>query len=182
MKLALIAAASVATLAVAGFAAPALAQDAAANAPGTVTWYGNLGYTGVDSDHTDLSAVDARIGARFGRYFGAEGEAAFGVNSSDIGGGANVKLNNEEAIYGVGYLPVSPNADLFARVGYGDQDFHFGGTASGHESSGSWNWGVGGQYFFDGKDGVRLDYTRVNTTNHNVPDANTWGVNYVRKF
>ena len=104
------------------------------------------------------------------------------MNSAGVGGGANVRLNDEEAIYGVGYLPVSPNADLFARVGYGNQDFHFGGAGSGHESSGSWNWGVGGQYFFDGKDGVRLDYTRVNTTRHDVPDANTFGVNYVRKF
>jgi outer membrane immunogenic protein len=182
LKLALIAAASVATLAAGAFAAPALAQDAAANPPGAVTWYGNLGYTGVDADHTDLSAIDGRLGARFGRYVGAEGELAFGVNSSNVGGGESVKLNNEEAIYAVGYLPVNGNLDLLARVGYGNQDFHFGGTGSGHESSGSWNWGVGGQYFFDGKDGVRVDYTRVNTTNHNVPDANTWGVNYVRRF
>ena len=182
MKLALIAAASAATLAIAGFAAPALAQDAAANAPGTVTWYGNLGYTGIDADHTDLSAIDGRVGARFGRYFGAEGEVAFGVNSSNVGGGANVKMNNSEAIYGVGYLPISPKLDLFARVGYGNEDFHFGGTASGHENTGSWNYGVGGQYFVTDKDGVRVEYTRVDTQSHDVPNANTWGVNYVRKF
>ena len=69
MKLALIAAASAATLMVAGFAAPALAQDAAANAPGAVTWYGNLGYSNVDADHTNLSAIDARLGARIGPLF-----------------------------------------------------------------------------------------------------------------
>ena len=182
MKLALIAAASAATLLVAGFAAPALAQDAAANAPGTVTWYTNLGYTGVDADHADLSAIDGRVGARFGRYLGAEGEVAFGVNSDSVGGGANVKLNDEEAVYAVGYLPINPKLDLFVRAGYGNEDFHFGGAASGHESTGSWNYGVGGQYFFTGKDGVRVDYTRVSTISHDVPDANTWGVNWVHRF
>ncbi|HEY3811812.1 MAG TPA: outer membrane beta-barrel protein [Caulobacteraceae bacterium] len=182
MKLALIAAASAATLAIAGFAAPALAQDVAANAPGAITWYGNLGYTGVDADHADLSAIDARLGARFGRYLGAEGEVAAGVNSSSVGGGANVRLNDEEAIYAVGYLPVSPKLDLLVRAGYGNEDFHFGGSASGHESTGSWNYGVGGQYFVTDRDGVRVDYTRVNTISHAVPDANTWGINWVHKF
>ena len=180
MKIALIAAAATATLAVAAFAAPATAQDAAA--PSGVTWYGNLGYSGVDSDHTDLSAVTGRVGARFGAHWGVEGEASFGVDHASDGAGTNVRLNNQEAVYGVGYLPISPKIDLFARVGYGEQDFHFSGAFPGHENTGSWNYGVGAQYFWDGKDGIRGDYTRVDTTKHDYPDANTWGVSYVRKF
>ena len=35
---------------------------------------------------------------------------------------------------------------------------------------------------YTGKDGVRLDYTRVSTISHDVPDANTWGVNWVHRF
>ena len=45
----------------------------------------------------------------------------------------------------------------------------------------SWNYGVGGQYSFDGKNGVRADYTR-----HDFKDSSTnadvWSVAYVRKF
>jgi hypothetical protein len=180
LKLALIAA-SGAALAVAAFSVPAFAQDDSP-APGKVTWYGNLGYTGIDADHTDLSAIDARVGARFGRYWGVEGEGVFGVDSANIGGGANVRLNNVEAIYGVGYLPIRPNLDLFARVGYGGEDYHFGGTVTGHASSDSWNYGAGAQWFWDGKDGVRGEYTRVDSTGHDNPNANTWSIGYVRRF
>jgi hypothetical protein len=179
LKIALTAsAAAAAVLGIAAFAAPAMAQDANSG----VTYYGNLGYTGVDSKGTDLSAIDGRLGARFGRYLGVEGEAAFGVNSDSVGSGTNVRLNNAEAVYGVAYLPVRPNIDLFARVGYGGEDYHFSGAFPGHDNTNSWNYGVGAQYFWDGKDGVRGDYTRVDGTGHSAPDANTWGVNFVRKF
>jgi outer membrane immunogenic protein len=180
LKIALIAAAAASVLAVAAFSAPAMAQDAASNTG--VTWYGNLGYTGIDAAHTDLSAVDGRIGARFGAHFGVEGEAAFGVGHENAGAGTNVRLNDEEAIYGVGYLPINPKVDLFARIGYGHQDFHFSGAFPGHENADSFNYGAGAQYFWDGKDGVRGEYTRVDSQGHGVPDANTWGINYVRKF
>ena len=45
----------------------------------------------------------------------------------------------------------------------------------------SWNYGVGGQYFFDDKNGVRADYTRHDFKDSST-DANTWSVSYVRKF
>lgn len=45
---------------------------------------------------------------------------------------------------------------------------------------GSWNYGVGGQYFFDGKNGVRVDYTRQDFSG--MPTEDTWSVAYTRRF
>ena len=94
-----------------------------------------------------------------------------------------VKLNSQEAIYGVGFLPVSPNFDLLARVGYG----HSQGTGavsgvSATAKGDSWNYGVGGQYSFDGSNGVRIDYTRESFTGNSSGDANVWSIAYMRKF
>jgi hypothetical protein len=100
-------------------------------------------------------------------------------------GGTNVsvKLDSQEALYGVGFLPVSPNFDLLARVGYGHTEGS--GSVAGVSASAkgdSWNYGVGGQYTFDGKNGVRVDYTREAFQSHGTDDANVWSVAYVRKF
>ena len=176
MKAFLIAAAGVAALAI---AAPASAQTT--NSLSNVSWYGNLGYSDFNPNNANLSAITARIGARFGQYFGVEGELSGGIGNSRYDG-ASLHLQNQEAIYGVGFLPVAPNADLFARVGYGGADYKasFAGNDF-HGNLQSWNFGVGGQYFFDHANGIRVDYTREDATDHG-PDANVWGVSYVRKF
>ena len=175
MKTLLIAAAGIAALAM---AAPASAQTAPYSG---VSWYGNLGYTDFNPNNANISAITGRLGARIGQYFGVEGELSGGIGNSHYDG-ASLHLNNQEAIYGVGFLPVSPNADLFARVGYGGADYKI--SSSGSTFSGnlqSWNFGAGGQYFFDHANGIRVDYTREEATDHG-PDANVWGVSYVRKF
>ena len=46
----------------------------------------------------------------------------------------------------------------------------------------SWNYGVGGQYSFDGKNGVRVDYTRESFQEHGANDANVWSIAYIRRF
>ncbi len=179
MKAFLIAAASLtASVATLALAAPASAQTAPYSG---VSWYGNLGYTDFNPNNANVSAITGRLGARFGQYFGVEGELSGGIGDSHIDG-ASVHLQNQEAIYGVGFLPIAPNADLFARVGYGGADYKV--SANGGDFHGnlqSWNFGAGGQYFFDHANGIRLDYTREDATNHG-PDANVWGVAYVRKF
>jgi opacity protein-like surface antigen len=173
MKTLLIAAAGVAALAV---AAPASAQMA------PVTWYGNLGYSDFNPDSANLSAITGRVGARFGQYFGVEGELSGGFGESHASGGTDVHLNNQEALYGVAFLPVAPNADLFARGGYGWSNYQTslnGANNSFNEQS--WNFGAGGQYFFNHANGIRLDYTREDATDHE-PDANVYAVSYVHKF
>ena len=180
MKSLLIAASA---LALAGVAAPAMAQDAYPNISG----YGTLGVDDFNSNSENIGAATGRLGARFGRYFGVEGELSGGFNSADtdIGGiRSKVRLNDQYAGYAVGFLPVMPNADLFARIGYGASDLHVSQPLPGNNFNTnvtSWNAGVGGQYFFDGKDGVRLDYTRF-TADRSDLDANVFSLAYVRKF
>ena len=163
---------------------PAAAQAQTVSA-GT-TFYGTLGYADTNLDHVNLGAIQARIGARFGQYFGVEGELSGGVKSDTVNVGGTdvkVKLNSQEAIYGVGFLAVSPNFDLLARVGYGHTQGS--GSVAGVTATAkgdSWNYGVGGQYAFDDKNGVRLDYTREAFQTHGSDDANVWTVADVRKF
>ena len=161
-------------------AAPALAD------PPAVSGYGTLGYTDFNGDSANLGAITGRIGARWGRYVGVEGELSGGVTSdtANVGGvNTKVRVGDQYAGYAVGYLPLSPNADLFARVGYGQTRLNVSspGTGAGGDHN-SWNYGVGGQYFFDGANGVRADYTRMSYNDHSNFDANVWSLAYVRKF
>ncbi len=163
---------------------PAAASAQAANT-GT-TFYGTLGYDDSSFSHVNLGAIQGRVGARFGQYFGVEGELAAGVKDDKVsiaGNEVKIKQDGQEAIYGVGFLPLSANFDLLARVGYG----HTSGTGptpglASAVKGDSWNYGVGGQYSFDGKNGVRLDYTREAFQLRGTDDANVWSVAYVRKF
>ncbi len=164
-----------------------VAASAQVAAPSGTTFYGTLGYDDTSLSHVNLGAIQTRLGARFGQYFGVEGEASWGVNDDKLhtatGASITEKLDSQEAIYGVGYWPVSPNFDLLARVGYG----HTSGTGSvpgviNGVRGDSWNYGVGGQYMFDPKNGLRLDYTRESFVPKNADDANVWSIAYVRKF
>jgi len=152
-----------------------------------LTYYGTLGYDDSSFDHLDLGSIQARVGARYGRYFGAEVEGSWGVNGDKIGvpGAPDVKMkqDSQEAIYGVGFLPISPSFEFLARVGYGHTEGTgaVAGVTPGVKGD-SWNFGLGGQYSFDGKNGMRVDYTREAFQNRGVDDANVWAVSYVRKF
>jgi hypothetical protein len=180
MKLLITAAAGVA------FAALVPAMASAQPILGGTTFYGTLGYAGTNLDNLDLGAIQGRVGARFGQYFGVEGEVSGGVKDDHVNVGGTdvkVKLDSQEAIYGVGFLPITPNFDLLARVGYG----HTQGSgsiagASTTVKGDSWNFGAGGQYSFDGVNGVRVDYTREEFQRSEGQDANVWSVAYVRKF
>ena len=183
----------------------AAAQAAPPPPPGTgfnlmnPTFYGTLGYDDTSRDHQDLSSIQLRLGARFSRYFGIEGEGSWGLGDDKVhiidAPPIKVHQDSQEAIYGVGFLPIMPNFDLLARIGYG----HSTGTgpvAGVTNLSGtgplqgvtngvrgdSWNFGVGGQYMFDPKNGVRLDYTREDFQPRGVSDANVYAISYVRKF
>jgi len=169
MKIALFAAAAAATLLV---SAPALAQDAS-----SPEFYGNLGYSFYDTDIGDaeLGAVNARLGARFHRYFGIEGEAAFGVQDDTVAG-IDVGLNHSLAVYGVGFLPVTDRVDLLARAGWGNTDVEIGGVDTDDDS---FNYGVGAQFSFDDHNAIRGDWTRFDGDD---AQADVWSINYVRKF
>ena len=137
--------------------------------------YGTVGYANVDADGPTLGAIQGRLGYKFNPYVGVEGEAAFGV-SGDTTSGVDVDLKHEVGAYVVGFVPVSPKADLFARVGYSSTSFD---TSVGDVDGDGVAYGFGGQYHFTDKDGVRLDWTRHD---YDAGNADVWAVAYTRKF
>jgi hypothetical protein len=163
--------------------------------------YGNLGYTHSSSGDGHTNSITGRAGWRFNRFLGVEGEGSVGV-SGDGGsfippGGTtatqyDTKQQYQLAGYGVGYLPLSPKFDLFARVGYGTNRYKVdvaGGPDSRFNQE-SWNWGGGAQYLFDGANGVRAEYTRSSMQDDGAPpnapwagkDQDNWSISYVRQF
>jgi hypothetical protein len=108
---------------------------------------------------------------------------AVGVNKDSVGP-FDVKQKHSEAIYGVGFLPLSPNTDLLARIGYGSTKFETTGgpVPDFSTNSQSWNFGVGAQHHFDGKNGVRADYTREEFTKNSAGHADVYSIAYTRRF
>jgi outer membrane immunogenic protein len=153
--------------------------------------YGSLGYE--RKTDSDLSAVQLRLGSRFGSYLGVEGELGLGVDPNTvvfpfITPALQIKnqLRHEAAAYVVGYYPVTANFDVFARLGYGTtalkRTFMLAPDIDVNKfNAESVNYGVGGQYFLDGKNGVRVDYTRQDY-NKGIRTDDTWSVGYTRRF
>lgn len=170
---------SAAAVAVAAIAAPAAAQSFQ-----DPSWYVSGGYANVSAEDADVSldAVTTRVGARFNPYFGAEGELSIGVGEEEVAPGVDANLNYDAAIYAVGAVPVSPNLELFARAGYGTSEIEVsGGGLTLAEDGDSWNYGVGANYFIDGLNGVRADYTRRDFQDDGG-EADVWSISYVRRF
>jgi len=177
-------------------AAPAIATAQTAN----TGVYGTIGYADTRGSGVDLGTIQGRLGYRFNDWLGVEGELAGGVTSEGVGttvGTSTVtgkaQIDHQEAIYGVGFLPLSPNWDLLGRIGYGDTKVKLsdvnvtgaGGTASnlsGSDHGDSWNFGVGAQYRWDAKNGIRADYTREDFRTGDSTHADVWSIAYARKF
>lgn len=147
---------------------------------------GSVGYTVLDGDDASLGAVTGRLTGRLHPNFAVEGEASFGVKDDDItvaGVNGSVEHEYDVAAYAVGILPVSPNFELFGRVGYGTTSIKAEAAGFSAEEDGeSVNYGVGGNYFFDSQNGVRADWTRRDFTDDNGGEIDTYGVSYVRRF
>ena len=173
-----------AVAAVGAVAAPAFAQTLPALTP--VTYSASVGFAGTDTLGAALNAINLRAGADFGKYVGVEAEGAFGVNSpygKDALSATQLHMNSEYAAYGVARWPVLADANVFARVGYGHTEFKATGvTSSVTNGLDSVNYGAGAEYLVDGKDGVRVDFTRSNFEGHGLQVANTWSIGYVRRF
>ena len=160
--------------------APAMAQTAPLTGA-----YGTLGYSHVDAGDVGLGTVQGRLGYKFHPNFAVEAEGALGVDTDSARIGAvayDAKVKHSVAAYGVGIVPLGDKLELFARGGYGNTKVKV--SAPGLAVSGdgdSWNYGAGAQYAFDGRNGVRADYTR-HDFRHNGGSADVWGLSYVRKF
>jgi hypothetical protein len=168
-----------ATAALTLIAAPAMAQD-----HGPVT--GSIGYTQLDGDDGDLGAITGRLGYDFTRHLGVEGEASVGVKDDDITiGGVDGSLEHEydAAVYGVARLPVSENLELFGRVGYGTTSIKADVAGlSATEDGESVNYGAGANWYFDGRNGLRADWTRRDFQDDGAGEVDTYGLSYVRRF
>ena len=170
-----------ATAALTLFAAPAMAQSF--NDP---QWTGSVGYTHLDADDGELGAITGRLGYDFTRNFGIEGEASVGVKDEDVtiaGVDGSLEHEYDAAVYGVAKVPVSENLELFGRVGYGTTSIK--ADVAGVETSEdgeSLNYGAGANYFFDGQNGLRADWTRRDFTDDNGGELDTYGLSYVRRF
>jgi hypothetical protein len=137
--------------------------------------YGTVGYGNVDTDTAKVGALQARLGYKFTPNLGVEGEASFGVKDDNYGG-VNVKLKDQFGAYVVGFVPVTPKAELFARVGYSGATFD---TSLGDRDADGVAYGVGGQYNVTDKDGVRFDWTRHD---YDAGNADVYALSYSRKF
>ncbi len=173
-------------------AAPALAQVGS----GAGTFDGSIGYThlnaGEDEFEAELGAVTARVGYRFSEYVGAEAEGSVGVDDQEYRGtfggtayNASVGLNYQTAAYAKALFPVSPNVDVFGRVGVGYAEFDAEASVAGVRDrvtdGGSFlAAGAGGQAFIDGVNGFRAEYTRWE--GEDDTSVNTASLSYVRKF
>jgi hypothetical protein len=168
-----------ATAALTLIAAPAMAQD-----HGPVT--GSIGYTQLDGDDGDLGAITGRVGYDFTRNLGIEGEASFGVKDQDVTfGGVDTTLEHQydAAVYGVAKLPVTENLELFGRVGYGTTEVKASTAGfAATEDGDSLNYGVGANYFIDGRNGIRADWTRRDFQEDNGGEVDTYGLSFVRRF
>jgi len=191
--------------------APALAQAGFFGAP--VNAYATVGYTRLSTElegtgafsgqeaDLNLGAATGRVGARFGGFLGAEAELSFGVQDEDfsrtgsVGGvtarsEGSVELKSQVAAFALAFIPVAPNADVFARAGYGrlETDVEerisagsFNTVDSGTREANFWAYGAGGQHFFDGVNGVRGEYTRYDLEEDGA-EFDSLSIAYVRKF
>jgi len=155
-----------------------------------VGFYGNLGFSRTAGEEADLNAVTARLGARFNRFIGAEAQGSLGLGSEDVdilGEDVEIKLEHEFGGYLVGFVPISPNADVFARVGLGMMEFSAESDSlgvGGSEDVQTWQWGLGAQFFWDGVNGIRGDYTRFEVHDDEDFDdgVDMFSIAYVRRF
>lgn len=180
MNKSLIAAASLAVVAV---AAPAMAQDVGQIQPHV---YGTVGYANVGPGAANLDALQGRLGYRLNNWFGVEGELGVGLGGDKVdvapGVEAKVKMEHQEALYGVGFLPITPQFDLIGRVGYGNTKLKTKvADLSDSDNVQSWNFGAGGQYHFDAQNGVRAEYTRHEYQGGDG-HADVWSIGYNRRF
>ena len=167
--------------------------------------YGNLGWSHVTTNGASTEGIQGRLGYRFMPYLGVEGELRGGLSTGNttvdytsgtppVTGTINsdVKQTVAGAGYVVGFLPLMSNRfDLLARVGYGwsRYDLTPTGLPTTHADENGIRYGVGAQYLLDGRNGIRVDWTREHMNNFTVPagvdidnNANVWGVSFVHHF
>ena len=147
--------------------------------------YGSLGYTHMEGDAAQTGAVSGRLGVNLNRYLAVETEASVGVKHDDFtvaGVDGEIKQEWDAAGYVVGKVPVSDKLELFARGGYGHTELKQEIVGANTDVGGdSWNYGAGANYYLDGVNGVRADWTRRDYRD-DAGKADAYSVSYIRRF
>ena len=161
---------------------------------------------GVDTLGFESYGISGKIGYNFGRYFGVEGQLGTGLidGSEDVDG---FEVDEGYDLFGgafaVGRVPVTPELDLFGRVGYyggkitaevGDLDAELDVDGLAFGGGVQFNFGPGMM------SGIRAEYTNldvgnvedleVNGTDIAIDDAvagdigsgDLFSLSYVRRF
>ncbi|MHA6287494.1 outer membrane beta-barrel protein [Maricaulis sp. CAU 1757] len=162
----------------------ALALTAGAQAQENTITLG-AGYERVDIEEFEFDTFVVRAGYDFTRFFGIEGQANVGLGEEDIagtGGAGEVAMDYSFGLYGV-FRPVqNEQGSVFLRGGYTNTqlDASVGGLSD-TASENAWAVGVGGEYFFDGVNGVRADYTHLEYSDDGG-SGDAFGIAYVRRI
>ena len=184
-----------------GTATAATAQSASL-APETGA-YVNLG---VDALEFDAFGVSGKVGYNFNRFLGVEGQLGLGIidDSGDVDG-----FDVEEGYdlfggaFAVGRVPVTPEIDVFGRVGYyaaglsGEvEDIEFDYDVDGFAFGGGVQFNFGPNMM----SGIRAEYTNLDVDNigdlevdgtdfdideesaDEFGSGDLWSLSYVRRF
>jgi outer membrane immunogenic protein len=119
----------------------------------------------------DFTGFTGRAGYAFTDNFGIEGEFSIGASDGDIsdatgfsGVSVDLGLNSQVSGFVVGYMPLSEQARLFARLGYSSAEFEVSAASGNNQASETFStddfiWGLGGEYYFNNRFGIRGEVT-----------------------
>ena len=154
-------------------------------------WYADVGYQAwsfdVEGDSIDFGSLSGHVGYKLSPNFAVEAEVGLGVKEHDgdfilEGDGLyNARLDYHTGLYGRLQTPIGDNTTIFARGGavlIGTSE-DVGGFDSFPSNDVGISVGAGVEHHFDGKNGLRLEYTRMGFED---VDADTFMIGYSRKF
>jgi len=150
--------------------------------------YAGLGATYFKEEDIDIALVTGTVGYAFHRNFAVEAEVSIGVlDESASSGSTEVSIGIPWSVvpYAVARLPLSDDARLFARAGYGLTRFEVNidtGTVNTSDASTEGHLSFGGGIDFDVSERgqVRAVYTHQEYDNGSSSD--TVGLSFILRF
>lgn len=159
----------------------AIAALALAAAGAQAQLYGEVGYSALNVDgggiSVDLGALSGTIGYGVHENLAVEGMLAFGVKDDKIGS-AKVELEHSYGIFAKPRLMLSPNFELFGRIGYVESKLKASapGFSSLTDTDGDWAYGLGGNYYFNRNSYISANYLHFYDKDNVKGDGVTIGV------
>lgn len=135
---------------------------------------------GATSYNFDTYGAEAKLGYKITDNVGVELQGTIGLTEQEITTNfSSNKVDHTIAGFATASLPVSDNFDIFVRGGYHTtQRTYTQGLVTTFNEDGL-ALGVGGQYNLDTKNGVRVEYTYLDS---DVRGFDTYAISYVRNF